>query len=72
MNKETCPVCQGTGMTRSGYLDCMHPGCDAATRRHEFNTRLEERGLLPGKSFMLDIAWESYRMGREDERKEVK
>lgn len=65
MNDHHCPVCSGTGMTRSGYLDCMAPGCDAATRRARFNDRLRDMGILPSTAAMLDIVWTTYNMDRE-------
>jgi hypothetical protein len=64
MNNDTCPICQGTGMTRSGYLDCMHAGCNAASDRAAFNHQLEELGILPRDSIHQDIVWQVHQMTR--------
>lgn len=61
MSDHTCSTCQDTGMTRSGFLDCSTPGCNAAVERAAFNERLG----ISRPSWVLDVAWNSYRMGRK-------
>jgi hypothetical protein len=53
----TCK-CKGTGRRDgfSEYLDCMEPGCNAATEREEFNKRLKEAGSMS----VEDAAWWGY------------
>lgn len=55
----TCK-CKGTGRRDgfSEYLDCMEPGCNAATERAEFNQRLKQAGSMS----VEDAAW----WGRQD------
>jgi hypothetical protein len=63
--EHTCPICQGTGMTRSGSLDCSYQGCNAATERARFNERLEREQGVKGPWMLLEVAWAAYRMGQE-------
>ncbi len=66
MNEHTCPVCQDTGMTRSGQLDCMEPGCNAAVERAAFNERLKNELGLTGPWMMLEMAWSVRNMVMKD------
>lgn len=60
----TCPICQGTGMTPSGFLDCSYKGCTAAAERAVFNERMG----IQGPWMLLEVAWQAYQMGRQDEK----
>lgn len=60
-NKDNCPICQGTGLTRSGHLDCSYNGCTAAIERAAFNEKLG----ISGPWMLLDVAWQAYRMGQQ-------
>ncbi len=66
MNAHTCQVCQDTGMTRSGHLDCMAPGCNAAVERAAFNDRLKNELGLTGPWVMLEMAWSVRNMLKAD------
>lgn len=54
-----CPICHGSGETRSnGILDCTAPGCNAAVERTELNETIDRHQPE------YDLIWAAYLHGK--------